>query len=129
MPHRKSTAEPANEAASKPSAPRGDATASSRPPAPNPTIWADWATMRIIDRPRMYTGPGGSTSGSTAERTPWYTGASSPFANTSPSSAATGIPGINIAPTSTALSRSPVTRAPRAGSRSAAAPSSVPPSR
>ena len=71
MPHRSSTADPANEAASKPSAPRGEATASSRPPAPNPTICADWATMRIIDRPRMYPGPGGSTSGSTAERTPW----------------------------------------------------------
>ena len=70
IPARSSRAEARNDAASKASAPRGDTTASSNPPAPYPAICADWATIRIMDRPRMYPGPGGSTSGRTADRTP-----------------------------------------------------------
>ena len=51
------------------------------------------------------------------------------MANNSASSAGSGIPGMTMHPTSTALARSQATSTRRAGSRSAAAPSSVPPIR
>ena len=52
VPNRSTRADATKDSASAVSAPRGDKIASSSPPAPKPTIWADWATIRISERPR-----------------------------------------------------------------------------
>ena len=128
VPRRTTSAEPAKLAQSISSAPRGEESAISRPPAPLPTTCADWATMRKSERPAMNTFAG-STTTSSVLRMPAATGETRPRTKSSASRMGIGTAETAISATIAAESRSQAIIRRRGGTRSTRLESSAPPKR
>jgi hypothetical protein len=122
-----STADAANDAASRPSSQLGPTAATAIEPIAKPARIVSWPIALSNDLPT------GNRSASSrwarlAARAPAKIGATTPVTNRSASRPATGIPGHSIAAIAAAQMRSQQTRTGRAGNRSAMDESTAPPS-